>query len=746
MKKIFSLLCAAAVLSLTIISCSKNESVDQNAKGVTKSVSFSATSPATKSYFGEKSGTSYPTVWTANTDVAINLNMATTYKKATVVPKNEGRNAAFSVEITQDDNDSYTFYALSPYTSVVSVNSERVNLTIPQDQTPTNTSVDEAAHVMVGKSETLTAWPEEGVVVPLAFQHVAAYGKFKLLNFPETVTISSITLEAEDYIAGRFLFYPETFTMDVNSGSKSLVIHNTIGGELTNADLNFWFAIRPVDMSSKSLKVSVTTDAGVYEKTINFPSDKGNFVSGKVASFNIDMDGITPSTSKVYALVTALDDLLEDSEVIIVSVEDSKAMSTTQNGNNRPATGVEIDTDSSVPTITNPSSTVQVFVLEQGTVSNTVAFKCSNGDHAGQYIYAASSSYNYLRTESDTDDNASFSISIAKGGVATIKAQGTNTRNWLRYNPNSGSPIFSCYAASSSLKDVALYKLVGSGEGEKLVEEVTENPVISFNSETNTVTITCPTEGAHIGYTIDGTEPGIDDETGDPIGTTMEYTEPFTITESCTVKAFAGADHMLLSGVVSLECKVAGDYDFETIAELNALATTTATSFSGHLTNAVVSYVPATNTAIIKDATGSVTYFKTGHGLKQGQTFTGDITVTLQLYSNFSEITVISATFTGDETVVEPETLALSSLVGNYSTYQNAYVKVENLEVTSVSTSDSGSNVNVTDGTNTYVVFTNKFSSSVSVGDVITAIGTVTKYQTTEEIKVWVASNLIVAD
>ncbi len=182
-----------------------------------------------------------------------------------------------------------------------------------------------------------------------------------------------------------------------------------------------------------------------------------------------------------------------------------------------------------------------------------------------------------------------------------------------------------------------------------------------------------------------------------------------------------------------------------TVTELNAIAAevgNTGTEKFGKLTNAVVSFAPATNTAIITDGTGSITYYKSsGHGLKQGQTFTGDITVTVLNYNSlYSEVSSINATFEGEGAVVEPTTLTLAQLVGNYSTYQNEYCKVTELEVTAV----SGKNVTVTDGTNTYVVYTNYGNATCSVGDKITAIGTVTKFGTTEEIKVWKADDLTI--
>ena len=183
-------------------------------------------------------------------------------------------------------------------------------------------------------------------------------------------------------------------------------------------------------------------------------------------------------------------------------------------------------------------------------------------------------------------------------------------------------------------------------------------------------------------------------------------------------------------------------YAFTTIAGLNGLVTNSSNNYSGYLTDAVVSFVPATNTAIVKDATGSVMIYKTGHGLLQGQTYTGTITVTAIKYNNlYSEITAwTGASFSGSETPVNPESLALSALIGHYDDYQNAYVQVSGLTVTSV----DGKNINVTDGANNYVVYDNTSSVSVEAGDVITAIGTVTKYQTTEEIKVWNDADVIV--
>ena len=185
-------------------------------------------------------------------------------------------------------------------------------------------------------------------------------------------------------------------------------------------------------------------------------------------------------------------------------------------------------------------------------------------------------------------------------------------------------------------------------------------------------------------------------------------------------------------------------YDFTTVAELNAIAAevgNTPTSKFGKLTDAVVSFVPATNSCIITDGTGSVTYYKSGHGLKQGQTFTGDVNVTVLNYNDlYSEITTIDAAFEGEGAVVEPASITIAQLIGNYTTYQNDYVKVDELEVTAI----DGKNISVTDGTNSYIVYLNSGTAPCVVSDKISVVGTVTKFGTTEEIKAWKAADITV--
>lgn len=226
----------------------------------------------------------------------------------------------------------------------------------------------------------------------------------------------------------------------------------------------------------------------------------------------------------------------------------------------------------------------------------------------------------------------------------------------------------------------------------------------------------------------------------DMLITEYEAGETYIIVVTAVADGFNGTESDPASFVA-----VGPTYDFTTVAELNKLAQSTAATKNGKLTDAVVSFVPNPKNAFIKDATGTILlYVNTteGHGLVQGQTYSGSLTVSLALYNSCAQITSCSASFTGSGAMVEPENVALSDLVGNLATYQNAYVQVDNLLVVS----KSGKNINVSNGSNTYVVYDNTQEATCVAGDVISAKGTITHYDkdNIDELKVWAASDITI--
>ena len=151
--------------------------------------------------------------------------------------------------------------------------------------------------------------------------------------------------------------------------------------------------------------------------------------------------------SPQYYLVTDASQLVAGRTYLIVNTSAGKAMSTTQNNNNRGAVDVTISNNC----IANIGTTVCELTLGGSTGAWT--FFDANWGTAGGYLYAASSSNNYLKTQVTNDANGQWNITFDNNHKATIVAQGANTRNIIRYN--SGSTIFSCY--SSGQQDVFLF-------------------------------------------------------------------------------------------------------------------------------------------------------------------------------------------------------------------------------------------------------------------------------------------------
>lgn len=221
-------------------------------------------------------------------------------------------------------------------------------------------------------------------------------------------------------------------------------------------------------------KQACTTFSHVVQKIT--PPSANNFLKYFFILFAILTLGIGNAWGAgTWTLVKDASTLSADDKVIIVAKDNNFAMSTTQNTNNRGH--VEVTKDGETLTYT---TTVQELTLKDGKTSGTLAFYTGSG-----YLYAASSSKNYLKTETTLSANSSWTITIANTGVATIKATGSNTRNWLRYNSTNNPPIFSCYGSGQG--DVCLYKYVEEQGGDEGGEEATYS-----------VTVTQPAKGGTI--------------------------------------------------------------------------------------------------------------------------------------------------------------------------------------------------------------------------------------------------------
>ena len=231
-----------------------------------------------------------------------------------------------------------------------------------------------------------------------------------------------------------------------------------------------------VAVEGTTITLTATPNAGYELDHWTVTASDGSFVPVTNNQFVMPASNVTVSAvfvaafSPQYHLVTNANQLIAGRTYLIVNTEFGKALGKTQNTNNRSAADVTISSN----VISDLRDACELVL---GGQNGAWTFFDANWGNNGGYLYAASSSSNYLKTQATINDNGKWSIEIANNGVATIKAQGNNTRNWLRYNKES--TLFSCYA--SGQQDVCLFI---RSEAFEITGNTTEAHLFPFDKHT----------------------------------------------------------------------------------------------------------------------------------------------------------------------------------------------------------------------------------------------------------------------
>ena len=288
-----------------------------------------------------------------------------------------------------------------------------------------------------------------------------------------------------------------------------------------------------------------------------------------------------------------------------------------------------------------------------------------------------------------------------------------------------------------SAATVVLYVRVGNG----INPAPKQDQELSFTNANEEATL----GGSYTLQAVSGAQTDVTYTSSDATVATIDGTTVTLVgAGQTTITATAAEDdtYNSASATYTLTVNAPATPDFTTISEIKGLLSTESATFSGTLSDAVVSFIASTSDAVIKDATGSILYHKeTGHGLLQGQTISGDVIIEAVVYNGINEITDLAATVEGEGSAVEPELVTLNELSQDYAKYESAYVKV--VGVTSLTTTTTKGNITGRQDATDYIIYTN-VAIPVNAGDVFTAEGTVTRYNVTEEIKVWKTSDLTV--
>ena len=395
----------------------------------------------------------------------------------------KGLNLEGNVTVTLSDENGV--YSLSQTNITQSDAATGVNITVTFQSANTGTYAGSITFSSEGAESVVVPLTATAIVAPLMYEGCSGYTSES--DGTNALAVDSKNLDYDNWSEFTKVFSGGTNNAMENGGCLKLGTGSSSGAMTTGnisliggGTLTFYLKQYSTQYSTDNGKLNVTvtgakadvtefTPTGTWTLcTVNLTESTGTITiklatSDKrayVDEITLTGDGgttpVTPDDpdepfvgSGKYAKVTDASTLAEGDKILIAYVEGESnyVLSTTQANNNRPATDdVTINDDGTL----TPGTATQIITLEKS--NNKYLFNVEGG-----YLYAANSSKNWLRTEETADDNAKATISISDGD-ATIIFQGTNTRNELRYNPNNGIPIFSCYASTSYLSKPQIYR------------------------------------------------------------------------------------------------------------------------------------------------------------------------------------------------------------------------------------------------------------------------------------------------
>ena len=274
-------------------------------------------------------------------------------------------------------------------------------------------------------------------------------------------------------------------TLEVEGeGQASLSANKVENGKSVTLTVSANEGYKLASIKANDKNISLVANQEEYEITVNAKTTiKVTFIE----------DSGQGEEEQGFVLLTDVTKLQVGDKIVIAAMGFDYAISTTQNTNNRAQAAI-----TRLGNTITFGEDVLVLTVEAGTKANTFAFNTGSG-----YLYAASTSKNYLKTETTLSDNSSWEITISADGVATIKAQGTNTKNWMRYNSTNNPPLFACYGSGQA--DICIYRESAGGTITPVEKTDAEKVALDKNAltlpSTTEENLTLPTSGAN-GTTI----------------------------------------------------------------------------------------------------------------------------------------------------------------------------------------------------------------------------------------------------
>lgn len=257
-----------------------------------------------------------------------------------------------------------------------------------------------------------------------------ALGNIKLAKYVAPVS-STLTIPTVDNVNITAAYNTDDI---LEEGESAEIEQNTV--IILTVDASEGYTVKSVTVTGPDEQsfapTAVTDSEGAYRFTM--PAYN--------ATISVTVEEYVAPETATYVLATEI--VSGKNYVIASGTEGSVKVMGDQSNNNRPAV---------VATITDGKLSVSdayEFVIESATVGEVSGYSIYDAGENG-YLYAASSSSNHLKTQDTNDENGIWAITIGEDGVASIVAQGANTRKVMQFNPNesNNNPLFACYSSAS---------------------------------------------------------------------------------------------------------------------------------------------------------------------------------------------------------------------------------------------------------------------------------------------------------
>lgn len=382
------------------------------------------------------------------------------------------------------------------------------------------------------------------------------------------------------------------------------------------------------------------------------------------------------------------------------------------------------------------------FSKGSGGTAPTFYINASDGDAIRLY------KSNTISISSSTKKIKEISFTYGKGGnkdigyESTSGSYSTESKKWTSTKPEEG--VSSVTLTAPSTKKFKHYRLqqvtvtfVGGTTSETETPAPTINPASQTFSESFVAIISCSDANAKIYYTLDGSDPKVST-------TRSEYTTGIEIpTQTTTLKACAVVGEKTSSVTTATYTFVP---IYENIADLKAVAVS-GKKYRVKFNNAVVTCTHYNN-VYIEDNSGAIVFYKSKHGLEEGNTLNGVTDVTYGNFQGLNQLTDLdqSQLTIGTGAEIPVTDVDIATLNANMSKYESMRIRIRKAHVT---TNDFATDKEATlkQGESSILLYKKGSANMDAIQNnaIVDVIGYPTIFNSTNEIYIWKGDDAMVS-